>query len=89
MLSPNEAKRLGQKYTERHGAISDTMIKGHLGGAITLAAPAADVVVIVDVLRFTTAVSAARLPPAWTSSRVSMPVSTVAPRISTALVAGG
>jgi multidrug efflux pump subunit AcrA (membrane-fusion protein) len=41
MLTPKEAKRLDQKYTERRGVITDTMIKGHLGGAITLAAPAA------------------------------------------------
>jgi hypothetical protein len=41
MLSPSEARRLDQKYAERRGAISGTMIKGHLDGAITLAAPAA------------------------------------------------
>jgi hypothetical protein len=41
MLTLSEAKRLDQKYTERRGAITDTMIKGHLSGAITLAAPAA------------------------------------------------
>src|SRR5262245_50820633 len=41
MLSPSEAKRLDQKYTQRRGAITDTMITRHLGGAITLAAPAA------------------------------------------------
>ena len=42
MLSPHEAQRLGQKYMERRGAITDTLIAGHLEGAITLAAPAAD-----------------------------------------------
>jgi hypothetical protein len=41
MLSPHEAQRLGQKYVERRGAISDAMIACHLAGAITLAAPAA------------------------------------------------
>jgi hypothetical protein len=41
MLAQAEAQRLDQKYTERRGAIADTMIKGHLGGTITLAAPAA------------------------------------------------
>jgi hypothetical protein len=41
MLTPSEAERLDQKYTERRGVISDTMITRHLGGAITLAAPAA------------------------------------------------
>lgn len=41
MLSPSEAKQLDQKYTERRGAITDMLIKGHLAGAITLAAPAA------------------------------------------------
>jgi hypothetical protein len=41
MLAPEEAQRLGQKYTARHGAITDAMIAHHLNGAITLAAPAA------------------------------------------------
>jgi hypothetical protein len=41
MLTPNEAQRRGQKYTERRGAITDAMITRHLDGAITLAAPAA------------------------------------------------
>src|SRR5688572_3685179 len=41
MLSPHEAQRLGQKYRERRGRITDTMIARHLAGAITLAAPAA------------------------------------------------
>lgn len=41
MLSPNEAQRLGQKYTEQRGAITNTMIVRHLQGSITLAAPAA------------------------------------------------
>lgn len=41
MLTPNEAQRRGQKYMERRGAITDTMIVRHLTGAITLAAPAA------------------------------------------------
>jgi hypothetical protein len=41
MLAPAEAQRLGQKYMERHGRISDTMIARHLAGAISLAAPAA------------------------------------------------
>src|SRR5215211_2819813 len=41
MLTPDEAWRLGQKYMERRGAITDTMIARHLAGAITLAAPAA------------------------------------------------
>jgi hypothetical protein len=41
MLSPAEAQRLGQKYMERHGAITDTMIVRHLHGAISLATPAA------------------------------------------------
>src|SRR5262245_31924820 len=41
MLAPDEAWRLGQKYMERRGAITDTMIARHLEGAITLAAPAA------------------------------------------------
>src|SRR4051812_48248994 len=41
MLTPGEAQRLGQKYMERRGAITDTMIARHLTGAIALAAPAA------------------------------------------------
>ena len=41
MLTPSEAKRIDQKYTERRGAITDTMIARHLAGAMTLAAPAA------------------------------------------------
>jgi len=41
MLAPNEALRLNQKYMERRGAITGTMIARHLAGAITLAAPAA------------------------------------------------
>lgn len=41
MLAPQEAQRLGQKYMERRGTITDSMIARHLGGTITLAAPAA------------------------------------------------
>jgi hypothetical protein len=41
MLPPSEAQRLGQKYMERRGPITNTMIARHLAGAITLAAPAA------------------------------------------------
>ena len=41
MLAPEEAQRLGQKYMQRRGAITDAMITRHLDGAITLAAPAA------------------------------------------------
>jgi hypothetical protein len=41
MLSPDEAQRVGQKYMERHGPITDAMITRHLAGAFTLAAPAA------------------------------------------------
>jgi hypothetical protein len=41
MLSPDEAKRLGQKYMERRAMITDTLIARHLSGAITLAAPTA------------------------------------------------
>jgi hypothetical protein len=41
MLTPAEAQRLGQKYMERRGAITDTMITRHLTGAMTLAVPAA------------------------------------------------
>ena len=41
MLTPDEAWHHGQKYMERRGAITDTMIARHLAGAITLAAPAA------------------------------------------------
>jgi hypothetical protein len=41
MLAPAEATRLGQKYMERRGVITDPMIARHLGGAIALAAPAA------------------------------------------------
>ncbi len=41
MLAPADATRLGQKYTERRGVITDTMIDQHLAGVIALAAPAA------------------------------------------------
>src|SRR5439155_21865745 len=41
MLTPDQVQRLGQKYAERRGAITDVMIARHLAGAITLAAPAA------------------------------------------------
>ncbi len=41
MLTPDEAQRLGQKYMERRGMITDTMITRHLAGVISLAAPAA------------------------------------------------
>jgi hypothetical protein len=41
MLTPTEAQRLGQKYMERRGMITDTLIARHLEGAISLAAPAA------------------------------------------------
>jgi hypothetical protein len=41
MLNPDEAQRVGQKYMEQRGAITDTMIARHLAGAISLAAPAA------------------------------------------------
>jgi hypothetical protein len=41
MLTPDQAQRLGQKYMERYGAITDTMITRHLAGVSTLAAPAA------------------------------------------------
>src|SRR6266536_4967437 len=41
MLTPDEAQRLGQKYMERRGMITDTMITRHLAGVSTLAAPAA------------------------------------------------
>jgi hypothetical protein len=41
MLTPDEAWRLGQKYMERRGAITDAMIARHLNGAIMLAVPAA------------------------------------------------
>jgi hypothetical protein len=41
MLTSDEARHLGQKYMERRGMITDTMIARHLAGAITLAAPAA------------------------------------------------
>jgi hypothetical protein len=41
MLAPDEARRLGQKYTERHGLITDAMIVRHLAGRVALAAPAA------------------------------------------------
>ncbi len=41
MLTPDEAQRLGQKYMERRGAITDMMLARHLEGAISLAAPAA------------------------------------------------
>ena len=41
MLTSDEARHLGQKYMERRGMITGTMIARHLGGAITLAAPAA------------------------------------------------
>jgi hypothetical protein len=41
MLAPAEAQRLGQKYVERRGRITDAMLARHLAGALTLAAPAA------------------------------------------------
>ncbi len=41
MLTPDQAHRLGQKYMERRGMITDTMIARHLAGVMTLAAPAA------------------------------------------------
>src|SRR6266487_287506 len=41
MLAPDEARRLGQKYMERRGMVTDMMIARHLAGAITLAVPAA------------------------------------------------
>src|SRR5207249_4801948 len=41
MLAPDEAKRLGQKYMERHGLITDAMIARHLAGRVALAVPAA------------------------------------------------
>lgn len=41
MLAPDKALRLGQKYMQPRGAITDTMLARHLEGAITLAAPAA------------------------------------------------
>jgi hypothetical protein len=41
MLTHDDAQRLGQKYTERRGLITDAMIAQHLAGAIALAAPAA------------------------------------------------
>jgi hypothetical protein len=41
MLIPTEAQRLGQKYRQRRGLITDTLIARHLAGAITLAVPAA------------------------------------------------
>jgi hypothetical protein len=41
MLTPAQAQRLSQKYMERRGMITDTLIARHLAGAITLAAPAA------------------------------------------------
>ncbi len=41
MLTPAEAQRLGQKYMERRGCITDTMIARHLAGTSTLAIPAA------------------------------------------------
>jgi hypothetical protein len=41
MLTLDEAQRLGQKYMERRGMITDAMIVRHLAGTITLAAPAA------------------------------------------------
>src|SRR6266498_4451347 len=41
MLTLDQAQRVGQKYMERRGMITDTMIARHLAGAITLAAPAA------------------------------------------------
>ncbi len=41
MLTLDQAQRVGQKYMERRGMITDTMITRHLAGAITLAAPAA------------------------------------------------
>jgi len=41
MLTSDQAHCLGQKYMERRGMITDTMIARHLAGAITLAVPAA------------------------------------------------
>jgi hypothetical protein len=41
MLTVEQARRLGQKYTTRRGRITDTLIARHLAGAVTLAAPAA------------------------------------------------
>jgi hypothetical protein len=41
MLTLDEARRLGQKYRQRRGPITDTMITCHLAGALTLAVPAA------------------------------------------------
>jgi hypothetical protein len=41
MLAPDEARRLGQKYMERRGMITDMMIARHLAGRVALAAPAA------------------------------------------------
>jgi hypothetical protein len=40
MLTPDKAYRQGQKYSERHGAITTAMIERHLARAIALAAPA-------------------------------------------------
>src|SRR6185295_1710003 len=41
MRTPEEAQRYGQKYHERRGPITDALIRRHLTGQITLAAPAA------------------------------------------------
>jgi hypothetical protein len=41
MLAPAEAQCLGQKYRERRGAITDTLIARHLTSVLSLAAPAA------------------------------------------------
>jgi hypothetical protein len=41
MLTLDEARRLDQKYRQRRGLVTDTMIAHHLAGALTLAAPAA------------------------------------------------
>jgi hypothetical protein len=41
MLSLDQAERLGQKYMERRGLITNAMIARHLAGAISLAAPTA------------------------------------------------
>jgi hypothetical protein len=41
MLTLDAAQRLGQKYKERRGCITDVMIGRHLAGAMSLAAPAA------------------------------------------------
>jgi hypothetical protein len=41
MLTPDEARRLDQKYMERRGMVTDLMIESHLAGRVALAAPAA------------------------------------------------